>query len=92
VGLPWENQTVMEIILEIKQPRGFYVLTKPIHHSQKLIIQTETHLRISLQLIPNREFYAQILWYGEDITVISPTEIRENMKQQLEKVMTNYEI
>lgn len=90
VGLPWENQTVMEIILEIKQPRGFYVLTKPIHHSQKLITETETYLRISLQLIPNREFYAQILWYGEDITVISPTEIRENIKQQLGKIMVNY--
>ncbi len=91
VGLPWENQNVVEIILEIKQPRGFYVLTKPIHHSQKLITETETHLIISLQLIPNREFYAQILWYGEDITVISPTEIRENIKQQLGKIMMNYE-
>ena len=92
VGLPWENQTVLEIILEIKQPRGFYVLTKPIHHSQKLIAETQTHLTISLQLIPNREFYAQILWYGEDITIISPTEVRENMKQQLEKVMMNYDV
>jgi predicted DNA-binding transcriptional regulator YafY len=91
VGLPWENQTVMEIILLIKQPRGQYLLTKPMHKSQKIIAQTETYLTLSLKLIPNREFYAQILWYGEDITVISPIEVRESVKQQLEKTMKNYD-
>jgi predicted DNA-binding transcriptional regulator YafY len=90
VGLPWDDQTRHDIRLRVRLPRANYLLTKPLHHSQKVLSQTATHIEFSLQLIPNREFYAQILWFGADIEVLSPETVREAVKKQLQEATQQY--
>ena len=91
VGLPWEDQTLYEICIRIKQPRGKYILTKPLHTSQEVIEETELFLTIRLQLIPTREMYAQFLSYGEDMEVLSPPHVRNQLKEHFTKAMALYE-
>ena len=69
--------------------------TKPLHNSQAKLSaahQAELHNKYkafegytfyTLTLKPNRELYNTIYHNGENIILLSPTRIRENMIQEL---------
>lgn len=57
----------LEIIrLKFKKPRAYYVITKPIHPSQKVIEEDSESITIELKLIPNKELESIILSFGKD--------------------------
>lgn len=70
------------ILIHVKKSRLSYITTKPIHNSQskKTISVDENWEEITLKLIPNKEFYSQMLFFGDDIRIISHPRIREKMK------------
>ncbi len=80
----------LEIKLHFSPGRAPYVLTKPLHGSQKIKEQNESGLTISIEVIPNRELIAHILSYGDDITVISPESLREEVATKLKNSLKNY--
>ncbi len=90
VGLPWEDQTLHHICLRVRQPRAAYLQSKPLHPSQQVVESTPTHIDFSLQLIPNREFYAQVLWFGADMEVLSPEPVRATVRKQLQEATQQY--
>jgi len=61
----------------------------PLHTSQKVLIDNDTELRISITVIPNYELNQLILKHGDTVKVIEPEwlvdEIKENLKITLEK-------
>jgi predicted DNA-binding transcriptional regulator YafY len=67
-----------------------YVLTKPIHKSQKLEEKTETGSIFSIKVVPNFELEREILGFGEDIEVLSPRHLRVKILQRLQKNVANY--
>ncbi|WP_293886844.1 MULTISPECIES: helix-turn-helix transcriptional regulator [unclassified Sphingobacterium] len=54
-----------------------YVISKPLHGSQKTISHDETGLIIQLEIIPNFELETLVLSFGERAKVISPESFRE---------------
>ncbi|WP_421918869.1 helix-turn-helix transcriptional regulator [Marinifilum sp.] len=68
-----------------------YLLTKQIHRSQKIIKQNTQGATLKLLLIPNYEFYSTILGFGEDIKILSPHSIVDNMEEKLHKLIEQYE-
>jgi predicted DNA-binding transcriptional regulator YafY len=67
-----------------------YVLTKPIHKSQKMEEKTETGSIFSIKVIPNFELEREILGFGEDIEVLAPRHLRVKILQRLQKNVANY--
>jgi len=80
-----------KILLWIDKDNAPYVITKPFHHSQKVVAEDEDGLVISLKLKFNYEFERLILGFGECIKVISPESLQKRIKEKLERAWRIYQ-
>jgi len=85
-----ENGSVQIIKLRFSENRIAYVKTKPLHGSQKYVLDEEEGRVITIEVIPNRELYQLLLSFGGDVEVISPVEVREEIKQRIIKMNSIY--
>jgi len=95
IGISKADETYFKkVILAFTIDRGKYVLSKPIHHSQRHIYYPERPDKtvISIDVFPNKELWALILSYGEDIEVIRPSYVRKKVYKQALKFVENNKI
>ena len=80
VTLP-RNATKEKILLKFDKARFPYVVSKPIHNSQKIV--SLKNREISIEVIPNKELDSLILSYGPQVEVIEPASYRERIKDMI---------
>lgn len=80
-----------EVLLFVTRKHAPYVLTKPLHHSQKLIEKDDFGITISLNVQLNFELEKDILAFGEGMKVIAPTRLRRNIRNRLEYAAEQYQ-
>lgn len=80
-----------EVVLSFLPVQGNYVKTIPLHLSQKILKDTAQELRISLQLVINTELKMQILSYGENVKVIKPKKLADEIKTSAIGIADLYE-
>lgn len=78
----------IDINLKFSMNRFMYAVSKPLHHSQKIIDEKE-HI-LSIHIIPNRELDQLIFSFGPDVEVLSPHTYRQHIKEKIEENMNNY--
>lgn len=71
------------------------LLTKPLHHSQQETLpfgehDSQWYGEVRLTIEPNRELRGRILLYGENLEVISPQPLRNQLIETLKKLMEQY--
>ncbi len=98
IGVTHEKDAkVEEVIIRTKtEYQHGLLLTKPIHHSQEEVLSFGEHDgqyygEIRLTIEPNRELRGRILLYGENLEVMSPRSLREQIKETLEIQICQYE-
>jgi predicted DNA-binding transcriptional regulator YafY len=70
-----------------------YVLTKPLHASQRLIKENEDKsIIIHLFITPNYEMERILLGFGDGIEILRPENLRNRMKKILQKALSRYEL
>lgn len=80
------------IQLWVDAPNAPYILTKPIHHSQRMVQQNEDgSIIINLFLIENFELERIILGFGDSIEVLKPERLRQRIKHIISKASALYE-
>lgn len=67
------------IVLEFRKYQAQYLLTQPIHPSQKIVQDTDHFVVFSFEVHPTYEFISFILGYGKDVTIISPESLRKQI-------------
>lgn len=99
IGVTHEKDSkVEEVIIRTKtEYQHGLLLTKPLHHSQKEKLpfgeyEDGNYGEVSLMIEPNRELRGRILMYGENLEVISPRLLREQIKDTLTKQTAQYHI
>jgi predicted DNA-binding transcriptional regulator YafY len=91
VGVTIPKGAICEkIVLLITAERWPYVMTKPIHDSQKVIYHANDGVQIELDVIINPELIAKILSYGADIKVITPTHLVQMIGKQIQLLFEYY--
>ena len=97
VGVTHENGAkIEEVVIRIKtEYQHGLLLTKPLHHSQEETMPFGEHEggnygEVRLTIEPNRELRGRILLYGENLEVISPLSLREQIKEILRRQMQQY--
>ena len=83
-----ESAEIGEIRLKFSENRFPYVVTKPLHKSQK-VIDAENHI-ISIKVRWNAELDQMIFAYGPDVEVLEPQWYREYFKGEVEKIFKRY--
>ncbi|MFT4759007.1 MAG: putative DNA-binding transcriptional regulator YafY [Paraglaciecola sp.] len=86
------EENVLEIEFIMNCHNAPYVMTKPIHYSQKLL---ETHengcAKFSIQVHHNFEIERLFLGFGEGVTVTKPERFRKRIHWKLKKAAAFYE-
>ena len=85
-----EDSQVQRIKLKYSKNRINYVLTKPLHGTQKSDKTDKSGLTIQIEVMPNPELYQLILSFGEDVEVVSPQEIRQKIKEKIKEMDNKY--
>ncbi|WP_033960401.1 helix-turn-helix transcriptional regulator [Psychroserpens jangbogonensis] len=85
-----EDAEIQVVKLKFSEQRLNYVLTKPLHQTQKLDKESEFGLTIRIEVIPNRELYQLILSFGDDVEVVSPQEVRTEINDKIKKMKEIY--
>ena len=80
----------IDIILSFDASTAPYILTKPIHGSQKRVSFDQDGLVVKLNLIPNFEFYQMIFSFSDKVRVISPSYVSEKVRKTLEDAVQQY--
>lgn len=82
-----------KIELWIDRTNAPYVITKPLHNSQRLIKTNEDgSIIIHLFLVENYELERLVLGFGNGIEIIKPEGMRKRMKGILEKSLEKYKL
>ncbi len=97
VGVTHEKGAkVEEVIIRTKtEYQHGLLLTKPLHHSQKEVMPFGEHDNqwygeVRLTIEPNRELRGRILLYGDNLEVISPKSLREQIRDILKRQLELY--
>ncbi len=69
-----------------------YILTKPLHGSQRTINHDDNGLILELELIPNYEFYQRILGFGEAIEILAPEVVSDRIIKSLTEALSHYKL
>ena len=91
VGLTYSTGEMEEVTLKTTITQAKYLLSQPLHHSQKVHASTETHITFQYRLIPNYELKEQIHMMSNNIEVLQPQWLREEIKEVIEKSLKNYQ-
>ena len=97
IGVTHEKDAkVEEVFIRTKSEyQHGLLLTKPLHHSQEEVLPFGEHDglwygEVRLTIEPNRELRGRILLYGENLEVISPQSLREQIKEILKRQILQY--
>lgn len=80
-----------ETVLSFAAFQGQYVRTLPLHHSQRILVDSGAEFRIALHLRITEDFIMELLSYGEHLTVIAPRSLRHRMQWSLTQALRNYD-
>lgn len=92
IGVTFPENAIPEIVeIKVAPKQVPYVKTKPIHHTQQMIREYKNgSVLIRLTLICNYELRAVLLSFGNDVEVIKPSFLREDLKEILGLAIRNY--
>ena len=87
VSVPSDNVHKEEVVLKFSDKRFPYVVSKPIHPSQKVIAPCT----ISITVKPNFELDQHIFSYIPDVEVVSPGWLRDKVIEKIKENLKKYE-
>ncbi len=76
--------------LKVSAGQANYLRSLPLHHSQQEIETTEEYSIFELKLRPTYDFQQEILRNGEDMEVLEPLWLREEIAGRIEKMCGKY--
>lgn len=90
IGISKTDEKPQEIILSFMPHQANYLLSQPLHHSQKILQQNETEFRISIEVVLNYELSERIKGYGSQVQVIKPASLAKEIAQEAAAVLALY--
>ena len=91
-GVMNTDDKAQRIVIRANAPYMNYVRTLPLHHSQKEIKTTDQYADFEFYLKPTFDFRQELLAQGHDVEVLLPAQLREEMKEMLEKMLGQYQL
>lgn len=88
LGITVQNNVKPIIVkLQFDNIHGPYILSNPLHHTQKTIKSTKNHLTISIQVYPSAELSMLLLSHGSGVKVLKPDWLRDEIHAEAKKIL-----
>lgn len=84
------NEQPEEVILSFTPFQGKYIKSLPLHESQEILKDNNEELLIRLKLHVTHDFFMEILSFGEEVKVIQPQSLINDIKHTIKKTLTFY--
>lgn len=85
-----ENQEPVKVVLCVSHKHANYVVTKPLHSSQKVIAKDNFGITIELVVQHNFELEKEILGLGEGVMVLAPESLKRSITSRLSEAIESY--
>jgi predicted DNA-binding transcriptional regulator YafY len=85
-----QDAELVKIDLLFNNDQAPYILTKPIHGSQKNKSHNENGLHVSIEVIPNHELEKLILSFGDKVKVLGPKKMVALFKSKYQSALKQY--
>lgn len=89
-GIIRDNKQPEEIVLKVYRNQVDYVRSSPIHASQKEIETTKEYAVFHYYLRPSFDFIQHLLWHRENMEVLRPASLRDEMRKLLQQMLAHY--
>ena len=76
-----------EVLLKAVYPAVWYIETRPLHPSQKVVETGEDYKIFKLNVIPNEELLHVLLTYGDQTEVLKPSYLCETLRKRAEAIV-----
>lgn len=86
-----DEATPVDIVLSFEPYQGNYIKTNPLHESQKILVDDDSELRISLFLYITHDLIMELLSYGADLKVIKPNSLINTITNNLKLMLRTYD-
>ncbi len=85
-----ENEKPKKISLSFTYEQGQYVKNFPLHHSQKVTKEENHEVVVELQLSITYDFVMELLSYGEEVSILSPKSLIDQVKKIYANSLSKY--
>lgn len=89
-GISEPDGKPVEVHLRFTPHQANYVLSKPLHHTHKVVKDTKSGLVVSYNVVPNYEFLQQILHFGDQVKVLKPKAMVDKVKNMVKEMVRLY--
>lgn len=89
-GIMLQPKKTETIHLRFTAEQGMYLLTNPLHYTQKLIYQDTDYMEFEVYLKPCYDFVQELLSYGSELEVLAPESLRHEIKKYVEEMYELY--
>ena len=89
--LQYEGEKPARIKLKVCARQANYFRTLPLHSSQKETEKTAEYTIFSYYLTPNYDFIHDVLYYGDDVEVLEPIRLRDNISDMVKTMNLKYQ-
>jgi predicted DNA-binding transcriptional regulator YafY len=79
-----------EVILSFDPFQGKYIKSLPLHETQEILADNEKELLIKLKLFITHDFFMELLSHGENVKVIQPESLKDELKSSYQKALSQY--
>ncbi len=86
-----QGQSTHKVVLQFAASSAPYVLTKPLHPSQKVLKNEHGELIVQIEVVLNFELEREILGFGESVNVLSPRILKNRILKRLKLAAGLYE-
>jgi len=87
---PDDDEAPQEVILSFDPFQGKYIKSLPLHESQEVLVDNEHEVRIKIKIYPTHDFLMEILSHGENVKVIQPAGLSEQLKSNYTNAINQY--
>lgn len=88
--LQYEGEKPAHIKLKVCARQANYFRTLPLHASQKELEKNEYYSIFAYYLTPNYDFIHDVLYFGDDVEILEPAELRKTIYQTVQIMNNQY--
>lgn len=90
IGITTVKEKPQKIVIEVSARQSEYVISQPLHSSQKEVSRNNKYVTFELKVVPTYELEQLILGMGNEVLVIAPESLRNSVKLKLTKLIEKY--
>ncbi len=91
IGITEKADKPQDIVLVFDKVPGRFLMTQPIHASQKIRKDSKSEIHIELKVLVTPELISFILGYGAQVTVAKPASLKAIISKQLKDALKSYQ-